>query len=229
MASRHRRGPRPDAGRKHRLLVPAASAWRFECGAVTYGPALSAGCSLLDGQGARPPIVGPSSAWVAGRSLFGYIELDHAPNRAEYEWARLPPRLVPQTGPRCLRLGGGRSSHRGRRNHWAGACGVVTDKQISDQPTCRRRQVRRHRRSSVGVVAAAVGERVQSTWGQWIVRPPLRCPRGNPLRPGRMLVGSIACSCARHLTWRCECGAVTYGPALAERCRLLDRPARVRG
>jgi hypothetical protein len=24
-----------------------------------------------------------------------------------------------------------------------------------------------------------------------------------------MLVGSIACSCGRHLTWRCECGAVT--------------------
>jgi hypothetical protein len=35
------------------------------------------------------------------------------------------------------------------------------------------------------------------------------------LRPGQMLVGSLACSCGRHLTWRCECGAVTYGPALA--------------
>jgi hypothetical protein len=43
-----------------------------------------------------------------------------------------------------------------------------------------------------------------------------------------MLVGSIACSCGRHLTWRCECGAVTYGPALAEGCSLLDGPARVR-
>jgi hypothetical protein len=32
----------------------------------------------------------------------------------------------------------------------------------------------------------------------------------------------------RHLTWRCECGAVTYGPALAEGCGLLDGPARVR-
>jgi hypothetical protein len=48
-----------------------------------------------------------------------------------------------------------------------------------------------------------------------MVRPPLRCPRGHPLRPGRMLVGSIACSCGRHLTWRCECEAVTYGPAHA--------------
>jgi hypothetical protein len=69
----------------------------------------------------------------------------------------------------------------------------------------------------------AVGELVQSTTGQWMVRPPMRCPRGHVLRPGRMLVGSIACSCGRHLTWRCECGAVTYGPALSEGCSLLDR------
>jgi hypothetical protein len=44
-----------------------------------------------------------------------------------------------------------------------------------------------------------------------------------------MLVGSIACSCGRHLTWRCECGTVTYGPALAEGRSLLDGLARVRG
>jgi hypothetical protein len=62
------------------------------------------------------------------------------------------------------------------------------------------------------IFVPVVGELVQSTTGQWMVRPPLRCPRGHPLRPGRMLVGSIACSCGRHLTWRCECGAVTYGP-----------------
>jgi hypothetical protein len=43
--------------------------------------------------------------------------------------------------------------------------------------------------------------------------------------PGRMLVGSIACSCGRHLTWRCECGAVTYGPALGEGCRGEVPPA----
>jgi hypothetical protein len=48
------------------------------------------------------------------------------------------------------------------------------------------------------------------------------------LQPGRVLVGSIACSCGRHLSWRCECGAVTNGPALAEGCSLLDGPARVR-
>jgi hypothetical protein len=76
---------------------------------------------------------------------------------------------------------------------------------------------------------AAVGELVRSTSGQWMDRPPLRCPRGHALRPGRMLVGSVACLSGRHLTWRCECGTVTYGPALAEGCSLLDGPARVRG
>jgi hypothetical protein len=51
---------------------------------------------------------------------------------------------------------------------------------------------------------------------------------GHRLRPGHTIVGTIACSCGRHLTWRCECGAVTYGPALTEQCSLLDGPARVR-
>jgi hypothetical protein len=31
-----------------------------------------------------------------------------------------------------------------------------------------------------------------------------------------------------HLTWCCVFGAVTYGPALAEGCSVLDGPARVR-
>lgn len=82
------------------------------------------------------------------------------------------------------------------------------------------------RGSSVDVMAG-VGELVQSTSGQWMVRPPTHCLRGHALRPGRMLVGSIACSCGRHITWRCDCGAV-YGPALADGCSLLDGPARVR-
>ena len=30
---------------------------------------------------------------------------------------------------------------------------------------------------------------------------------------GRMLVGRIACSCGRHRTWRCECGASPERPA----------------
>jgi len=55
----------------------------------------------------------------------------------------------------------------------------------------------------------------------WSARPGLRTLIAAPAQ----FVGSIACSCARHLTWRCECGAVTYGPALAEGCSLLDGPA----
>jgi hypothetical protein len=35
---------------------------------------------------------------------------------------------------------------------------------------------------------AAIGELVRLTSGQWMARPPLRCPRGHTLRPGRMLV-----------------------------------------
>jgi hypothetical protein len=73
-----------------------------------------------------------------------------------------------------------------------------------------------------------VGKIVRCTNGAWMVQPPPRCPRGHPLLPGRILVASIACSCGRHLTWRCECNAVTYGLALAEGCSLLDGPARVR-
>jgi hypothetical protein len=38
----------------------------------------------------------------------------------------------------------------------------------------------------------AVGDLVRSTTGQWMVKPPLRCPRGHGLRPGHTLVGSIA-------------------------------------
>src|SRR3984957_1274116 len=68
---------------------------------------------------------------------------------------------------------------------------------------------------------AAIGELVRSTSGQWMARPPLRCPRGHTLRAGRVLGGSVACSGGRHLTWRCEWGALTYGPALAEGCSLL--------
>ena len=48
----------------------------------------------------------------------------------------------------------------------------------------------------------AVGELVRCTNGAWMVRPPLRCPRGHRLRPGHTIVGTIACSCGRHLTWR---------------------------
>ena len=73
----------------------------------------------------------------------------------------------------------------------------------------------------------AIGELVRSTTGQWMVKPPLHCPRGHRLRPGHTLVGSIACSCGRHLMWRCECGAITYGPALGELTGVAIAPAIV--
>jgi hypothetical protein len=41
-----------------------------------------------------------------------------------------------------------------------------------------------------------------------------------------MLSGSTECSCGRHLTWRCHCGAVTYRPELGEKC-ILPRRATV--
>ena len=61
--------------------------------------------------------------------------------------------------------------------------------------------------------AGAVHHRAMD--GQAAAAPPC----GHPLRPGHTLVGSIACSCGCHLMWRCEWGAVTYGPAPANRPR----------
>jgi hypothetical protein len=52
---------------------------------------------------------------------------------------------------------------------------------------------------------------------------PLRCPRGHPLRPGRMLVGSIACSCGRHLRPVSHRSAVTPPRPVQSR---LGQPAR---
>jgi len=65
-----------------------------------------------------------------------------------------------------------------------------------------------------------------------VLRPTPRwehCPRGHRLMPGRMLVGSIACSCgqAHHLAMRPR-RAVTNGAPLVNGCSLLDGPARVR-
>jgi hypothetical protein len=77
-------------------------------------------------------------------------------------------------------------------------------------------------------VAADVDELVRCSDAQWIDRPPQRCTRGHWLLPGHMLVNTIPCSCGAHIAWECECSAVTYGPALAEGCSLLDRRAKVR-
>jgi hypothetical protein len=51
--------------------------------------------------------------------------------------------------------------------------------------------------------------------------------RAHATAQARMLVGSVACSCGRHLTWRCECSAVTYGPRAARDAQIVLR-ARVR-
>jgi hypothetical protein len=74
-----------------------------------------------------------------------------------------------------------------------------------------------------------VGELVLSTDGAVMVRPPQRCGRGHPIAPGHVLVGSAVCSCGdRHLTWECECGDTTYGPALGPDCSVMNGPGRVR-
>jgi hypothetical protein len=75
-----------------------------------------------------------------------------------------------------------------------------------------------------------VGRLVLSTGGQWMVRPPQQCRNGHPLTPGRVLVGTMACSCGerRHLTWLCDCGDMTYGPALGVSCSILNGPALIR-
>ncbi|TDH56700.1 hypothetical protein E2F47_06105 [Mycobacterium eburneum] len=74
-----------------------------------------------------------------------------------------------------------------------------------------------------------VGDLVQLTDGRWMARPPTRCPNGDQLGPRRSLVGHQPCSCGGHTTWEClACGAVTYGPALADGCTVLAGPAAVR-
>src|SRR6516225_992733 len=65
---------------------------------------------------------------------------------------------------------------------------------------------------------AAVGELVQSIAGQWMVRPPLRCPRGHPLRPGRMLVQKITPHDLRHT---CASLAVAAGVNVLALQRML--------
>jgi len=56
-------------------------------------------------------------------------------------------------------------------------------------------------------------------------RPPLRCPRGHLMRAERVVNKSAMCSCGRHQTWRCHCGAMTYEPSLSAHC---DLPVRFR-
>ena len=75
-----------------------------------------------------------------------------------------------------------------------------------------------------------VGELVLGPDGARMVRPPQGCGNGHPITPGHVLVGSIAYCCGerRHLTWECDCGSMTYGPALGADCATLNGPAGIR-
>lgn len=74
-----------------------------------------------------------------------------------------------------------------------------------------------------------VGDLVQSTDGEWMVRPPEECGAGHRLA-GNCIVGTLECSCGdRHLTWCCDtCEHTTYGPTLGPHCTVMNGPARVR-
>ncbi len=77
-----------------------------------------------------------------------------------------------------------------------------------------------------------VGSLVRGVDGHWIVRAPTHCTAGHKLRPGRVLVGHVPCSCSQrggHTTWACECGAVVYAPPLTPECRVLVGSAQMRG
>jgi hypothetical protein len=56
---------------------------------------------------------------------------------------------------------------------------------------------------------------------QYDLTPPLRVVESDgasqglpedPIASETDLVGAIPCSCGQHITWRCDCEAVTYGP-----------------
>jgi hypothetical protein len=50
-------------------------------------------------------------------------------------------------------------------------------------------------RTTVGpcLGVARVGDLIQTTAGKWIIQPPIHCPNGHTLTPGRMLVGFQRC------------------------------------
>ena len=77
-------------------------------------------------------------------------------------------------------------------------------------------------------VTADVSDPARGSHTRWMDKPPSRCTRGHWLLAGHMIVYTIPCSCGEHITWECECNAITYGPALAVGCSLYDRPAQVR-
>ncbi|MGH3724202.1 MAG: hypothetical protein ACRDUS_08735 [Mycobacterium sp.] len=72
---------------------------------------------------------------------------------------------------------------------------------------------------------ANVGDLVRNEHGTWSIVAPDYCPSGHPTTPGRVSVRGGACDCGqRHMTWTCECGAVTYAPKLGDECRTRSAP-----
>jgi hypothetical protein len=75
------------------------------------------------------------------------------------------------------------------------------------------------------------GELVRTTSGQWITKPPARCPNGHSLGPNQVLVGHVAClgDGGGHTTWTCRvCDQTVFGPPLNTHCATLEGPATVR-
>ena len=75
------------------------------------------------------------------------------------------------------------------------------------------------------------GELVRTTNGQWITKPPNRCPNGHILGPNQVLVGHVAClgQGGGHTTWHSRtCDAMVYGSPLNVHCTALTGPAAVR-
>lgn len=75
------------------------------------------------------------------------------------------------------------------------------------------------------------GDLVLTTTGQWITKPPMRCPKGHSLGAGQVLVGHAACGGhgGGHTTWTCRtCDQTVYGPPLNTHCTVLVGPASVR-
>jgi hypothetical protein len=77
-------------------------------------------------------------------------------------------------------------------------------------------------------VTVDISDPARGSATRWMDRPPHRCTRGHWLLPENMIVYTIPCSCGDHVSWECECSAVTYGPALTVGCSLLERSAPVR-
>lgn len=62
----------------------------------------------------------------------------------------------------------------------------------------------------------------------WSVEPPRYCHQMHELTPGHVQVGRLACTThtGGHLTWRCDCGDVTYSPPTDPFMHRCERASR---